>query len=71
MASMLDLASPSEQLWILDPGGGNGMLSAAVVAEVCSRPESQRPTAMHLVTWEIDSQFQPLLHRTFEDFETD
>ena len=70
MASMLDLTSPPEQLRVLDPGGGNGMLTAAVVAEVCSRPESQRPAAMHLVTWEIDSQFQPLLHRTFEDCET-
>ena len=70
MASMLDLASPPEQLRILDPGGGNGMLTAAVVAEVCSRPESKRPTAMHLVTWELDSQFQPLLNRTFEDCET-
>ena len=70
MASMLDLASPPEQLRVLDPGGGNGMLTAAVVAEVCSRPESQRPAAMHLVTWEIDSQFQPLLHRTFEDCKT-
>ena len=26
MASMLDLASPPDQLRILDPGGGNGML---------------------------------------------
>ena len=70
MASMLDLAPPPEQLRVLDPGGGNGMLTAAVVAEICSRPESQRPATMHLVTWEIDSQFQPLLHRTFEDCET-
>ena len=69
MASMLDLGSPPDQLRVLDPGGGNGMLTAAVVAEVCSRPESQRPSAMHLVTWEIDSQFQPLLERNFEDCE--
>ena len=45
MASMLDLSSSPDQLRILDPGGVNGMLTAAVVAEICSRPETHRPSA--------------------------
>ncbi len=69
MASMLDLGSLPDQLRVLDPGGGNGMLTAAVVAEICSRPESRRPSARHLVMWEIDSQFQPFLERNLEGCE--
>lgn len=41
---------------ILDAGGGNGMLSAALVSELCGRRE--RPQAIKATLWEID----PRLH---------
>lgn len=65
MASMLDVASPPRELCLLDAGSGTGILTAAVIAEFCARLESQRPAAIDVVAWEIDSSLEPLLRRTF------
>ena len=65
MASMLELDDPPTELRVLDAGSGTGMLTAAVVAELCSRPETVRPARINVVAWEIDSIFEPSLQRTF------
>ena len=65
MASMLDLSSCPRELRILDAGSGTGMLTAAVVAELSARPPHRRPDAINVVAWEIDSNFQLVLERTF------
>ena len=66
MASMLDVAVPPTELRLLDAGSGTGMLTAAAVAEFCSRPENKRPSTIHVTAWEIDDFFEPLLHHTFQ-----
>ena len=66
MASMLDVAAPPTELRILDAGSGAGMLTAAAVAEFCSRPENKRPSSIHVTAWEIDEFFEPLLDHTFQ-----
>ncbi len=66
MASMLDVAVPPIELRLLDAGSGTGMLTAAAVAEFCSRTESKRPSAIHVTAWEIDDFFEPLLHQTLQ-----
>ena len=65
MASMLELNAPPAELRLLDAGSGTGMLTASVVAELCSRPDSARPSAIHVAAWEIDSRLKPLCLRTF------
>ena len=65
MASMLDLRDPPEVLRILDPGGGAGVLTAAVAAEVCSRPERSRPAVLQATVWEIDERFADDLDLAF------
>ncbi len=66
LASMLEINPPPQKLRVLDAGGGTGILIAAVVAEFCARPVSRRPVVIDAVSWEIDSLFEPLLHRTFK-----
>ena len=66
MASMLDLHDPPEELRILDPGGGAGVLTAAVAAELCGRPERSRPAVLQATVWEIDERFADDLDRAFE-----
>ena len=66
MAAMLQVREPPETLSILDPGGGSGVLTAAVVAELCGRPERSRPAALHATVWEIDARLAGDLDRTFE-----
>ena len=66
MASMLDVAVPPTELRLLDAGSGTGMLTAAAVAEFCSRPENKRPSTIHVTAWEIDDFFEPLLQYTLQ-----
>ena len=66
MASMLQVRELPADLRILDPGGGSGVLTAAVVAELCGRPERSRPAALHATVWEIDARLAGDLDRTFE-----
>ena len=66
MASMLQVREPPETLRILDPGGGSGVLTAAAVAELCSRPVRSRPATLHATVWEIDARLAGDLDRTFE-----
>ena len=66
MASMLQVREPPETLRVLDPGGGSGILTAAAVAELCSRPERSRPAALHASVWELDERLAGDLDRTFE-----
>lgn len=66
MASMLDVPNPPQELRILDPGGGNGILTAAATAALCARPDSKRPTALHATVWEIDERLSEDIARTFE-----
>ena len=55
---------PSEELRILDSGGGSGVLAAAAAVEFCSRPKSRRPSALHATVWEIDGLLAGDLTRT-------
>ena len=66
MASMLQVREPPAALRILDPGGGSGVLTAAVVAELCGRPECSRPAALQATVWELDARLAGDLDRTFE-----
>ena len=66
MASMLQVREPPETLRVLDPGAGCGALTAAAVAELCSRPERGRPAALHATVWELDARLAGDLDRTFE-----
>ena len=66
MASMLQAREPPETLRLLDPGAGRGVLTAAAVAELCSRPERGRPAAIRATVWELDARLAGDLDRTFE-----
>lgn len=66
MAAMLRVPKPPEELRILDAGGGSGVLTAAAVAEFCSRAKSKRPASLHATVWEIDSLLSEDLARTFD-----
>ena len=66
MAAMLRVPAPPPEFRLLDAGGGNGMLTAAVVAALCARPRSMRPDALNAAVWEIDERLAADLARTFE-----
>jgi len=51
MASLFD-SPTSDEVSILDAGGGNGMLTAALVSDLCNR--KHRPTVIRATLWEID-----------------
>jgi len=60
---MASLADPRcERIRFLDPGAGAGALTAAWVAEICSR--TRRPREVALTAFEIDQIFLPLLRQT-------
>ena len=65
MAAMLEAPWRREELRLLDAGGGSGILTAAAVAELCARPPSTRPDALHATVWEIDERLVTDIHRTF------
>ena len=56
-----------EELRLIDPGAGVGSLTAAWVAEVCSR--QQKPAAIHITAYEADSELAELLRHTMRDCE--
>jgi len=62
MASMLEYRGPT--LSLLEPCAGTGVLFAACIAELCQRPE--RPSAIHVTAFEIDSFLQPYLTQTMK-----
>lgn len=63
MASLFALPHMPKRLRLLDAGAGNGMLTAAVVAELCSRPK-HRPEAIAATLWELDNKLIPSLEET-------
>jgi len=62
MASMSTLSR--ESIRLLDAGAGAGALTAAWVAQICSRP--QRPKEISLLAVEIDESFHDELKRTLK-----
>jgi adenine-specific DNA-methyltransferase len=62
MASMATVVRPSMRL--LDAGAGVGSLTAAWVAEMCSRAE--RPREIAVTAYELDSTLVPYLESTLE-----
>lgn len=64
MAGMLDAETLPRRVGLLDAGGGNGMLTAAVVAKLCSLKRSARPAQIDAVVWEIDGGLAPSIRRT-------
>jgi len=62
MASMLDANASNVRL--IDPGAGIGTLTAAGVAELCSR--SQRPGKISVAAYEIDTNLIPHLRKTLD-----
>lgn len=65
MAGLLSDGQYPETLRVLDAGGGSGILTGAVVAELCKRPERDRPERLSATLWEIDAQFAGIISRTF------
>ncbi len=65
MAGMLSDGKLPETLHVLDAGGGSGILTGAVVAELCNRPEHDRPKRLYATLWEIDERFASIISRTF------
>ena len=65
MAGMLSEGKSPETLEILDAGGGSGILTGAVVAEICGRPEHDRPKRLSATVWEIDERLAGIIARTF------
>ena len=66
MTAMLRVPRPPKELRLLDAGAGNGILTAAAVADLCARPIEARPDAVHATVWEIDERLFPDLTRTFD-----
>lgn len=62
MASMFEMSGPAIRL--LDAGAGVGSLTAAFVAEACSRESGQRPTEIAVVAYELDPMLAVFLGET-------
>ena len=60
MAGMFDLSILPEQVSILDPGTGSGILSAAIIDRL---NEESAVKSIHLTCYETDTEIQPLLQR--------
>lgn len=63
MASLFAFPRMPKTLRLLDAGGGNGMLTAAAVAELCSR-RAARPERISATVWELDDALIPSLEDT-------
>ena len=63
MASLFDLNELPEQVTVLDPGAGSGILSAAIIERLCSYGYF---TSIHLVCYDTDDEIQALLHKNLE-----
>lgn len=64
MASMLSLDSSRSAYTVLDPGAGTGILSAAVVEEICKKCPSCRQ--IFLTCYENNEEFLPMLEDNLE-----
>ena len=58
------LHAPWSDVRLLDAGAGTGLLTAASVAELCSRPAC--PRSIDVTAYEIDQVLLPHLHNTLE-----
>lgn len=65
MASILQVDELPPHISVLDAGGGNGMLTAAVVARLCAIPIGKRPAEIAATVWEIDKALIAGLRETF------
>ena len=64
MASMIDIDPTRTAFTVLDPGAGTGILSAAVVEEICKRaPECKQ---IFLTCYETEKEFIPMLEDNLE-----
>ena len=66
MAGLLRIENLPDSLTILDAGGGSGILTAAAIAELCTRPTNNRPKYISATIWEIDDQFTSTIAHTFK-----
>lgn len=64
MAKMLPIDENKTAFTVLDPGAGTGILSAAVVEEICKRAKKCR--AIFLTCYENDPLFVPMLEDNLE-----
>ncbi len=64
MASMLTLDETKTAYTVLDPGAGTGILSAAVIEEICTRVPSCRQ--IFLTCYENNPEFLPMLEDNLE-----
>ncbi len=64
MAAMLDIDETKTAFTVLDPGAGTGILSAAVVEEICKRAPSCKQ--IFLTCFETDPDFIPMLEDNLE-----
>lgn len=63
MASLFSFPQMPQTFRVLDAGAGNGMLTAAFVAEICSG-ERPLPQTIIATAWELDSELIPSLEDT-------
>lgn len=64
MAKMLPIDESKTAFTVLDPGAGTGILSAAVIEELCKR--AKRCRAIFLTCYENDPAFVPVLEDNLE-----
>ncbi|MBR2342948.1 MAG: methyltransferase [Clostridia bacterium] len=64
MANMLTLDGEKTAYTVLDPGAGTGILSAAVVEELCKRAPKCRQ--IFLTCYEVNEEFIPMLEDNLE-----
>lgn len=64
MAGMLSLDSKKAVYTILDPGAGTGILSAAVIEEICNKCPSAKQ--IYITCYENDPVFIPMLKNNLE-----
>ncbi len=64
MAGMFELNPRKSVYTILDPGAGTGILSAAVIEEICKRAEACKQ--IFLTCYEINEEFIPILEDNLE-----
>lgn len=62
MANMFDIA-PKDEISILDPGAGTGILSAALVERICAAGGVQ---IIHLTCYENDPEMIPMLEKNLD-----
>lgn len=63
MASLFTITRAKQTLRLLDAGGGNGMLTAALVAQACA-DKAKRPRSITATVWELDGEIIPALEET-------